>query len=656
MEALSLTGENDRGATLLEGLNPEQVAVVTHHEGPLFVQAVAGAGKTAALVKRIAYLIQVRNAAPSEILAVTFSKKAADEMNKRLVALGVDGCRVGTWHSVCLQICRTTPLKNWEIDDKDKYRGLVKIVLGFREMDWKGADLSTVLGYIGRCKAALAEPGSDKARAIARAFFDSRPCRQTDHALLHEAYERTEQARRQRRLLTFDDFLVEAWRILDNGERGRWAARWSYLLQDECQDENEAQDVIAEMLARDHRNYMVVGDFAQSIYGFRGSEPQRFLDFEKKWAAKRVQMHRNYRSAGTIIEAANRSLATMEGAVKMTCERGGLGAVTSQVHGNFDAEAASVADEVQLRLADGQKPSSFAVLYRTNAQSRALEEAFLSRRLPHVVLGGVNFYRRKEVQDLLAYLRVAAGRDGFDAVKRCINAPFRFLGKAFVAKLEARDDDEVDWPMEARDLACHLGRRQATGVHEWANLIEVLRERMAEQAEREVDSGENLDRDGCPQALLELVLSDTHYLEWLTRDEGSETAENSRAMNVRELVRSSERFRTVDELLDYVDETLAASRRARGKKGDVTVLCSLHRSKGLEWPTVFLTGVNERILPHARAEDIGEERRLFYVGVTRARDWLIVSHVKEADCGGVSREMTPSRFLREAGLLGGEGQ
>lgn len=657
---------------LLEGLNPEQRDVATHNEGPLLVTAVAGCGKTTALVHRIAYLIEGHGVPQESINAVTFSKKAADEMNERLRKLGVTTAQVGTWHSLTWKILRRELIDSigaWDVDDRDRYRTIVKVALGFRGMDWKTADLSVVLGYIGRCKARLAKDGTDKARQIAEETYDANPCQQTAPDLLFEAYELAEEARRQRRLITFDDMLVGAWELLlDENTRQRWASKWTHLLQDEAQDENEAQHTIGEILARDHRNYMIVGDPAQSIYGFRGAEPERFMAFAKDWGARTIAMRRNYRSGAEIIDASNGVIRAMAPethmGVEMLCERGTRAEIAVTEHVDAEAEAEHIGDEIASLLEDGGSPSEVAVLYRTNSQSRAIEEAMLTRRIPYVVLGGTQFWNRKEVKALIGYLRVADGRADFDDMKKCLNTPFRYLGKRFVERVECEETGEPDFDWAdavvrlANDERNGLQGRQRTSAAEWANLIRTIRRSIEARdaidlAELDFDANEDRQHPAkphMPAALLEMVIRDTRFVHHLTRDEGAETVENNRVSNVRELVRVAEKFTTVRDFLDFIDENLEAAERARHeKRPERVILCSLHKSKGLEWPTVYIAGASEKLLPHSRA-DIEEERRLFYVGVTRAKDRLRVSHVGRAAIGPTTRPVQASQFIGEAGL------
>lgn len=691
--------------TITRGLNPEQLEVVRHVLGPLLVAAVAGAGKTTALVGRIAYLVHVMGVEGSEVLALTFSTKAAKEMNQRLAKLLPESlARVGTFHSLGFQFLREEwrDFDSWEVDDRDRYRMCVKDALGWRGMKWDSADLTTVGQFIGLCKARCAVAGSPAAAAVAAEFMALQPCGQRNPRLLCDAYQRAEVLRTERRLLTFDDMLLEMWRAMSEDDtcRARWASRWSYVMQDESQDENQVQREIAEMLARDHRNYMIVGDPAQSIYGFRGSDPTGMLAFEQKWGAHVVRMNRNYRSGDAILTVANRVLDAMPAdthlGMQIKPERGVPGRVTVHRMPDADGEAEGVCQTIRELHTDGAKYSGMAVLYRTNAQSRALEEKLLGARVPYVVIGGLSFYERKEVKDLLAYLRIAAGRGKFDDIRRCINAPFRYLGKEFVARIEdvadgrgsLRDGRGADiWTEIVRGVTGRLQDRQRQSVVDWCEIVENMARAIEEQRTRlaeyrgkmgdadvrtalalgdaPVDAcGDNdaelVDGEGRwearPERLLENLLQETGYIKWITRDEGTESPENNRVSNVRELVRAASRFGTVDELLDYIDETTRAARAAADDdtSPDRVTLMSIHRSKGLEWPTVFVIGVSEKILPHGKASDPSEERRLFYVACTRARDLLSISSIAAAAYGANVVDLQPSRFLDEAGLTADE--
>lgn len=659
---------------ILDGLNPEQREVAQHFKGPLLVAAVAGAGKTHALVRRILYLIKVHEVDPRRILAVTFSRKGADEMAERLDALVPDhGARVGTFHSLALQILRAEveAYQDWTVDDRGRYRFCIKDAVGFREMDWKDADVTLLEGFISFAKCNLARPDSDIAAEIA-ADFAGRQKKYVSPARMLQAYQRAEELRIDRQLLTFDDMLMEAVELLrdDDGVRQRWASRWDFVMQDEAQDQNLGQLLMGELLSQDHRNYMLIGDPAQTIYTWRGAKPEKLLGFEDAWTAKVVRMHRNYRCCNEVVTTANAALTGMDPSTKLdmtiTGERGNSGVLTSTQFLDLDDEGEGIAARIQQSLEDGKEPRDFVILYRTNAQSRAPEEALIGARIPYRIIGGACFYERREVKNLLAYLRLASGRGTLEDIGRCINTPFRFLGKKFVERVEEAAKDArphrtgKGWGDLIRTVSEQAGiqRRQRDGAEGWAELVERVAFRIergkAVSAAGITDPENNqVLKDAMPAKVLEDIVRETRYTEWLRKDEGEESTENSRVSNIREMIRAATRFPTVDELLDYVDKTIKASKDQRKAEKDdpnKVTLCSLHRSKGLEWPVVFLAGCSDGILPHARAEEPEEERRLFYVGVTRARDELHVSCALHIALSNRVMDALPSPFLTEAGI------
>jgi DNA helicase-2/ATP-dependent DNA helicase PcrA len=656
---------------LEEGLNPEQIEVVRCESGPLRVLALAGSGKTECVSRRIARLVG-RGTEPSRILAVTFSKKGALEMSSRIAQkFRVPGARVGTWHSLCLQILREdrTEQSDWMIEGERQGRNasnpkaILKEVLGWKGMDWKGADTNAISTFIGKCKANLYDPDSAGAVALAQAACGW----QAQKAV--QAFSHYNEALAEKGLLTFDDFMVFVARHLGVEEhRAKWAARWDHVVQDEGQDANRAQKHIAHLLARDHRNYMIVGDRNQSIYSFRGSSPDHIDKFHEDWPDGRtIVLPRNYRSGRAIIAAANAIIAKADPApgvdvpMAMIGERDCDGAVRVLCTESLDDEASEVVNIIRAAVVlDDSKLSDHTVLFRTNAQSRALEEALLGERIPYIVVGGTSFYERKEVRDLLAYLRLADRRGTTDDIKRSINTPFRFLGVKFVERVMAAVADGVgcdhvalDWPGVVEQVAKEDGlqSRQRDSAREWAGMIRTMQETI--DRGQYAGSAEDEKREAArPTTLLENVVRATRYIEYLNKEEGSENTQDSAAANVREMVRVAERFPTTHELLDYIDETIKSARKQRDDKqagGQRVLLMSVHRSKGLEWPSVYVVGMNEQILPHVKG-DPAEERRLAYVATTRARDRLVLSYVRRIATRAGVRDVEPSRFLVDTGL------
>ena len=636
-------------------MNPEQLAAIMHGEGPARLLAAAGSGKTRVVTHRIARLVE-SGVPGNRILALTFSKKAADEMSERVKKLDVHGARVGTWHSLCLEILkRGTRWSGWEIRESTKME--LKDVVGYKNMKWAGVDVNKLASFIGRCKANLHAPDSEGAAEEARKTFGR------EAGLATQAFHLYNEELARKEILTFDDMLVfAAEHLADEENRAEWAARWDFLIQDEAQDENAAQEHLAELLARDHRNYMVVGDVFQAIYGFRGSSPERLARFEEKWAgAVTYWLPRNYRSGDAIITAANGIVAPAKvpgiEPRPMVPSRKVPGEVVSLPCETFDDEGHAFVDRVQRLVKAGDATySDFTALFRVNAQSRALEEALLGARIPYVVVGGTSFYERKEVRDLLGYVRLAANRGGLDDVARCINAPFRFLGKKFVEKVTAVAEAETEagnglvWEdivLRAAQLD-RIQDRQRASAQEWAAIVEEAEQRIVRGAAADAQTREK--DDARADQVLDQIVRRTRYLEWLKKEEGEESIETNNVSNVRELIRVAARFPTVPALLDYIDETLRAAKKQREDKqagGDRVLLMSVHRSKGLEWPHVWVAGFNENILPHFLG-DPEEERRLAYVATTRARDSLVLSYVRTMVTRTGVKDAAPSRFLADA--------
>jgi DNA helicase-2/ATP-dependent DNA helicase PcrA len=461
------------------------------------------------------------------------------------------------------------------------------------------------------------------------------------HFKIIDAYELWQRLLEERGLLTFDDFLVFAHRHLASHEdvRRKWASSWDYVLQDECQDASLAQNQIAKLLAQDHKNYMIVGDYRQAIYEWRGADPKMMLAFEKEWGARRIGLMRNYRSGKAIVRVAN-ALTNEVGVDAMVADRSEEGIVRIVHVTDAEAEARAFADFVQEGIADGLTPGHFALLYRTNDLSRSFEEILLSRAIPHEVVGGANFYERKEIKDLLAYLRCAIEMNG-EATRRCINAPFRFLGKAFVDRVEAAMEFETEDPvLVVREVAKQQGiqKRQKQSVDEWCAIVTEIR--ALEEAKTR------------PSTLLQKIILQTKYIDWLRKDEGEDDIDSSRSKNVQELLRSAERFETTYEFLQYVRENDANTRRRKGQRGDRVRLMTIHRSKGLEFSRVWLASFVEGSLPHFKG-DPDSERRVAYVGMTRAQDELVFGVPETIMTSKGAKEIYPSRYLAEIGI-GGE--
>jgi len=626
---------------LFSGLNPEQKQAAGHKSGPMAVLSQAGTGKTKTLVSLVGNLIA--NGCPGErILAVTFSKKAADEMGQRASAAGYSG-RFSTWHAFARDVLFTdkTIWSRWTIDESDRAKYAVKEALGYKYLDWKTADLGDVRKFIGFCKAHNLIPSDKGCEVQARRFF-----KPEDVSKAIRAYAISQDLIETQGLLTFDDMLMFAARHLSQEyNRANWAGKFDWVLQDEAQDSNPVQTEIAELLTRESGNYVVIGDPAQSIYGFRGSSPAAVTDFSRRYPnARVVTMNRNYRCAKAIVDVANDIIrkAKIRLPVDMSAEVEMQGSVSPVRAANFDDEGEQFASYVECTVKEGRKYADITCLFRTNAQSRALEESLIARRIPYLIVGGTSFYERKEIKDLLSYARIATGvQADEDACKRSINAPFRFLGAKFVEKVWACKRPELSWEDAASVASRQAGvqARQRTSVQAWIEAIATVQD--------------GIKANETPDQILTSLVKKVDFLGWLSRDEGGESIESSHAANIRELIRVAAKFKTIEELLAYIEKSIQAAARQRKEGsagGDRVLLMSVHRSKGLEWPCVWVVGCNEKILPHAHG-DIEEERRLMYVAATRAREELTLSYVKSFATAEGIKEAHPSRFLLDANLI-----
>lgn len=658
----------DWAEQILRGLNPEQKQAVLHDQGPLLVASVAGSGKTTCLVRRVAYLTTVRNIPPTRILAASFSRDAAMEMNKRLTAtIGESDARIGTLHSVARQIWlnERPQFQKWRLDDREWYRAHLKHAVGYRGLNLPKADVSKIALFVTLCKANLLRPDSSETAKFAEQYVAYNRKFMPPGRLV-QVYQFAEMLREESMQYTFDDMMLEGTALLLSDEeiRQKWANNWDYVLIDEGQDLNFCQIATCECLARNHRNFMVIGDPAQTVYGFRGAFPQKLLDFEKTWGADVIGMHRNYRSGHNIIALANNSLDAMSPAtrlpVSMTPEMGHQGDIHLADTENFDTEGQSVGETIAGILENGGKRSDIIVTYRTNAQSRAIEEYLIHHRIPYRILGGGSFYERKEIRGLLNYLRTAEGRARPDEVSATLQTPFRYMStehlslvKNAVETFRARHGQT---PLAFQEMANSIAdnhirhQKQKRAMSRWGLLMNELVH--AVHHGWVIESQWTPERSDDPFFLLSHIAHETDYYQWLEDEEGEESTDNNRASNAREFIRSTQRFSTVKDLLNYVEETIQAARdQAKNKTPDKITLSSIHKSKGMEYATVFLIGANEKILPHYKTQDMEEERRLFYVAVTRAKNTLIISHIKTACTNRGTLDMGPSRFLFESGLL-----
>jgi DNA helicase-2/ATP-dependent DNA helicase PcrA len=628
---------------ILAGLNEEQRAAVTHGDGPLLILAGAGSGKTRVLTHRIAYLVRERGLAPGNILAVTFTNKAAAEMKKRVEQL-LGGSAAGMWvmtfHSACGRILRRHGDRiglpaNFVIFDTSDQVACLKEVLREFSLDPQNFVPRAVLEHISRAKNEL--QGAEQYAAAAGDFFAR---------TVAKLFLRYQELLRQNRALDFDDLLVETVRLFRESPEvlAFYQDRFRYLLIDEYQDTNHVQYTLVNLLAARHRNLAVVGDDNQSIFGWRGADIRNILAFERDYPECRVvKLERNYRSTQNILSAANRvisyNLARTD--KHLWTDRGDGEPLTVYLAPDERDEARFVAEEIQRLTRAGYSYADLALLYRTNAQSRPFEEVFLHYGLPYAVVGTVRFYERKEIKDLLAYLRAVHNPEDSLSLRRIINVPRRGFGATSLAKLEAFALEQGLPLYQAIRRAEEVPGLGAKGVATLRGLAQLL-ESLAARAPQVPVAG-----------LATAVLKETGYEAELLAERSVEA--QGRLENLEEFVNTAAEFdaRTDEPSLGLFLEQVALLSDAdtyNPMAGGVTLM-TLHSAKGLEFPVVFLVGLEEGTFPHSRStlepEELEEERRLCYVGLTRAMDRLYLTAARQRFVRGQVDFRLPSRFLEE---------
>jgi len=628
----------------LEGLNPEQREAVQHVYGPALVLAGAGSGKTRVLTTRVANLILEHGVPADRILAVTFTNKAAGEMRARIGSLlGGEprGMWVGTFHALGARILRRhAHLLGWTnqftIFDAEQSLRQVKRAEESIDIDPKKWSPKAVRSQMSAAKNQLISP--EQFIRESEGTFD------LFVRNVSRVYPVYQTQLKDQNAFDFDDLLVKPVELFETNEAlaRQYRERFAFVLVDEYQDTNRAQFRFLELLAFDHSNLMVVGDDDQSIYGWRGADIRNILDFESTFdGARIVRLEQNYRSTATILHAANAVIAEnrdRKGKTLRTDREGGEKITRTECFDERD-EARWIADEIQARYENGpalHNYRDFAILYRTNAQSRAMEDAFRTRAIPYQIVGGVRFYERREIQDVLAYLRLISNPLDTDAFLRCVNYPRRGIGGASVERLQSFAAERGISLLEAAAIATGsdaIPTGGARSLEAFAKLIQKLSVRAASGA-----GGANVG-----ELLEELVDELDLYMN--LRDEGPEG--DDRVENVKELIAGALEFDVdlLDELepeeLDGFTEldlflqrvALVADVDRLDPDADTVTFMTLHNAKGLEFPVVFIAGLEDGLFPLSRAYDdpseMEEERRLFYVGVTRAEDKLYLTHARQ---------------------------
>lgn len=630
--------------SIYDTLNPMQKEAVLHTEGPLLVLAGAGSGKTRVLTHRIAYLIEEKGINPWNILAITFTNKAAGEMRERvdrLVGFGADSIWVSTFHSSCVRILRrhienlgyTT---NFTIYDSDDQRTLMRLVLKTLDIDPKLYKDRAMLGLISTAKNELITAEEFEKNA-------SSDFRQKKAASIYKEYQ---SQLRKNNALDFDDLIMKTVQLFQQNPEilDYYQERFKYIMVDEYQDTNTAQFQLISLLAGKYKNLCVVGDDDQSIYKFRGANIENILNFEKAYpGAKVIKLEQNYRSSQSILNAANEVIRHNRGRKDKTLwtanDEGPL--VQFKQFENASEEAEAIVRDILNSASDYQDN---AILYRTNAQSRLLEEKCLQHNVPYRMVGGVNFYQRKEIKDVLAYLKtIANGRDDLSAL-RIVNVPKRGIGATSLGKVQAfaSEHDFSVYDAFCRAKAVPGLGKAADKILGFTAQIEDFRGRLEEEVYSIHD-------------LIEDVLDETGYLKELEAE--GEIEYQTRLENIEELVNKAVSFEGEHEhpnLNEFLEEValVADVDRMDSSENRVTLM-TLHSAKGLEFPRVYLSGMEDGLFPSMMSissddkEDVEEERRLCYVGITRAQQYLMMTGARQRMVNGETRYSKVSRFIEE---------
>ena len=634
---------HERQNPIVDGLNEVQREAVLAGDGPLLILAGAGSGKTRVLTRRIAHLIVDRGVPPERILAVTFTNKAAGEMRERVESMlghGAGALWIGTFHSICLRILRRHAERLGfsgppTVYDQDDQVSVLKEVVKENGGDAEAPRVRDLQNVISMAKNKMWDPDD---------LVEN--WEHPDRARFASLYREYQSKLRAQEGVDFDDILVLAVKLLRRHEDlgDAYADKFLYVLVDEYQDTNHVQFKLVERIARRHGNVTVVGDDDQSIYGWRGADISNILEFEKRFPRARVlRMTQNYRSTKAILDVANAVVSNNESRLdkSLWTDHDGGKAVRFWVHADEEQEATKVVREILSRTRKGEiSPEQVTLLYRIHAQSRAFEEACLQQGLAYVIVGGIAFYQRREVKDILAYLKLAVHPRDLVSFRRAVSSPKRGLGDVSLERIErVADQSGKDVAEVCAELtpADGVKGKSLKAAREFGQLILELRSR--------TDEG--------PEALVRRVLEATDYLHWLKEVERNTWEE--RQANVLELQEGAARFQEVvgeNALQAYLDQVALYTNLDRGELAEERVsLMTVHNAKGLEFPVVYITGMEEGLFPHASslddAAELEEERRLFYVAATRAMRELTLSaslerrRMNRAASGGLSR------FLKE---------
>jgi len=626
---------------LIQELNPPQREAVTAGDGPVLVVAGPGSGKTRVITHRIAWLLS-RGVPPWRVIAITFTNKAADEMRERVLRLVPqgEGIWVSTFHSACVRILRReiealgykSSFTIYDTADRDRLLKKLMEEEGFSPRDVKPAALGRRISWF---KNRRMGPGEHLGMGT-----------EID-VILEKVWPRYEERMKKANALDFDDLLLVTLDLFHKfpSIRDRWSGRFLHVLVDEFQDTNKIQYDLAKELASAHGNIMVVGDPDQSIYAFRGADIRNILDFERDFPSARViRLEQNYRSTETILEAAGGVISNnqMRKEKNLWTDRKGGDPILLLEAGDAEEEALRVADRVRSWLASGIPPSEIAVFYRVNARSRLLEAAFRAEGLNYRVVGALSFYQRREIKDLLAWLRLVVNPFDEISFSRAVAAPPRGVGSKSLERILARARALGVSPLEVAADPAGIPRitgKAREGLASMARVVAALREEAARAP---------------AVAVVRRALEETGYLDWI-HESADPLEARDREANLEELLSAAAQVDERDPeggLAAFLERiSLVSDQDALAASGEAVQLMTLHTAKGLEFDAVAIVGLEEGTLPHSFSidteEGIEEERRLFYVGVTRARKHLALAWAGEILTAGEWRRMEPSRFLGE---------
>lgn len=632
----------------MKGLNDKQSEACCHVDGPLLILAGAGSGKTRVITHRIAYLIDEMSVNPYNILAITFTNKAAKEMRERvdnIVGYGAESVWVSTFHSMCVRILRKHitcigGTRDFTIYDTDEQKVVIKEVLKYLNLDAKLYPERAMLAAISKAKEQYMTP-DDYEKEHATSFRDQQ---------IASVYREYQKRLKSNNALDFDDLIFQTIFLFETNPDvlAEYQERFRYIMVDEYQDTNYTQFVLIKMLAAKYRNLCVVGDDDQSIYKFRGADITNILNFEEIYPdAKVIKLEQNYRSTGNILNAANGVIANNEGRKdkRLWTEQEDGDKVSFTRYGTEHEEANGIASEIKKLNLDGISLNDIAILYRTNAQSRVLEEKLIYENIPYKVYGGQNFYGRKEIRDMISYLRILVNPSDDQSVRRIINVPKRGIGATSVDKImNFALDNEFDFYDALLDIDEVPGlSRAADKIKGFTGLIEHFKDMLGDNA--------------FISEVYDAILNETGYVDELNA-EGTDEAK-ARLENLEELKNKIVKYEeeaenpNLTELLEDIALVADVDEETEDNISDKVTLMTLHSAKGLEFPYVFIGGMEERLFPSGMSIDsddpdaVEEERRLCYVGITRAMKKLYLSAAAQRMIHGNTNFCENSRFIKE---------